>query len=138
MKTHNYCSLAAMIMAILASSVLFAPVTSVRAVTGRQCSTKWGNRFRSLELRAARTHLRTQVRTPIAQMAMFDAVNAAFDRAYRPFTSKPVSVPGASRKLRLSVQRNIVALNEFPTQAGDHQQRLQYVDRRRFPRALKR
>ncbi len=62
MKTHHYCSLAAMSIAILASSVLFAPVTSARAVTGPAVLDEWGNRFRSLGTAVGENALRTQVR----------------------------------------------------------------------------
>ena len=58
--------------------------------------------------------MRTQVRTTIAQLAMFDAVNAVLDGPYRPFASKPGRAAVHHRKLRRSVPY-IVALNEFPT-----------------------
>jgi hypothetical protein len=118
MKTPNNYSLAAMIIAILASSILFAPVTPVGAVTGPAVLDDWGNRFTSLGTAVGENALRTQVRTTIAQMAMFDAVNAAFDGPYRPFASKPVSVPGASPEAAAIRAAYIVALNEFPTQAA--------------------
>ena len=50
----------------------------------------WGNRFTSLGASVPENALRTQVRTTIAQLAMFDAVNAVLDGPYRPFASKPV------------------------------------------------
>jgi hypothetical protein len=62
--------------------------------------------------------LRTQVRTTIAQLAMFDAVNAVLDGPYRPFASKPVSAPGASAEAAAIRAAYIVALNEFPTKTA--------------------
>jgi hypothetical protein len=118
MKTPNNHSLAAMSMAILASLTLFAPVTPVGAVTGPAVLDNWGNRFTSLGTAVRENALRTQVRTTIAQMAMFDAVNAALDGPYRPFASRPVSVPGASPEAAAIRAAYIVALNEFPTQAA--------------------
>ena len=118
MKTPNNYPLAAIIVAILASSILFAPVTPVGAVTGPAVLDEWGNRFRSLGTAVGENALRTQVRTTIAQMAMFDAVNAALDGPYRPFASKPVSGPGASPEAAAIRAAYIVALNEFPTQAA--------------------
>src|SRR6266567_5359477 len=96
MKTPNNYSLAAMSMAMLASSILVAPVTPVGAVTGPAVLDDWGNRFTSLGTAVGENALRTQVRTTIAQMAMFDAVNAVLDGPYRPFASKPLPVPGGS------------------------------------------
>jgi len=118
MKTPNNYSFAAMSMAILAGSILFAPVTPVGAVTGPAVLDDWGNRFTSLGTAVRENALRTQVRTTIAQMAMFDAVNAALDGPYRPFASKPVSVTGASPEAAAIRAAYIVALNEFPTQAA--------------------
>jgi hypothetical protein len=76
---------------------------------------EWGNRFTSLGASVPENNLRTQVRTTIAQLAMFDAVNAVLDGAYRPFASKPVSAPGASPEAAAIRAAYIVALNEFPT-----------------------
>jgi hypothetical protein len=118
MKTPNNYSFAAMSMAILASSILFASVTPVGAVTGPAVLDDWGNRFTSLGTAVGENALRTQVRTTIAQMAMFDAVNAALDGPYRPLASRPVSVPGASPEAAAIRAAYIVALNEFPTQAA--------------------
>src|SRR6266536_1337365 len=118
MKTPNNYSLAAMSMAILASSILFTPVTQVGAVTGPAVLDDWGNRFTSLGIAVRENALRTQVRTTIAQMAMFDALNAVLDGPYRPFASKPVSVPGASPEAAAIRAAYIVALNEFPTKAA--------------------
>ena len=78
----------------------------------------WGNRFTSLGASVPENALRTQVRTTIAQLAMFDAVNAVLDGPYRPFASKPVSAPGASPEAAAIRAAYIVALNEFPTKTA--------------------
>ena len=118
MKTLNNYSLAAISIAILASSILFAPVTPVTALTGPQVLDDWGTRFSSLGASVPENSRRTQVRIAIVQLAMFDAVNAALDGPYRPFASKPVSVPGASPEAAAIRAAYIVALNEFPTKTA--------------------
>jgi hypothetical protein len=95
-----------------------APVTTVSTPTGPAVLDDWGNRFTSLGASVPENALRTQVRTTIAQMAMFDAVNAVLDGPYGPFASKPVSVPGASAEAAAIRAAYIVALNEFPTQTA--------------------
>jgi hypothetical protein len=75
----------------------------------------WGIRFTSLGTSVRENPLRTQVRTTIAQLAMFDAVNAVLNGPYRPFASKPLAVPGASPEAAAIRAAYIVALNEFPT-----------------------
>jgi hypothetical protein len=87
-------------------------------VTGSAVLDDWGNRFTSLGASVPENALRTQVRTTIAQMAMFDAVNAVLDGAYRPFASKPVSVLGASPEAAAIRAAYIVARNEFPTKTA--------------------
>ena len=89
-----------------------APVTV--ASTGSAVLDDWGNRFTSLGASVPENAQRTHIRTTIAQMAMFDAVNAVLDGAYRPFASKPVSVFGASPEAAAIRAAYIVALNEFP------------------------
>ena len=89
-----------------------APVTPL---TGAAVLDDWGNRFTALGASVPENALRTQVRTTIAQLAMFDAVNAVLDGPYRPFASKPVSVPGASPEAAAVRAAYIVALSEFPT-----------------------
>lgn len=79
----------------------------------------WANRFTSLGAAVSENALRTQIRTTIAQLAMFDAVNGALDGPYEPFASKPVSAPGASPEAAAIRAAYIVALNEFPAKAGD-------------------
>ena len=78
----------------------------------------WGNRFTLLGTMVAENSLRTQVRTTIAQLAMFDAVNAVLDGPYRPFASKPPSAPGASAEAAAIRAAYIVALTEFPTKVA--------------------
>jgi hypothetical protein len=95
-----------------------APVTTVSALPGSAVLDDWGNRFTSLGASVPENALRTRVRTTIAQMAMFDAVNAVLDGPYRPFASKPVSVPGASPEAAAIRAAYIVALTEFPTQTA--------------------
>jgi hypothetical protein len=107
-----------MSIAILASSILFAPVTPVSALTGPQVLNDWGTRFATLGASVPENSRRTQVRITIVQLAMFDAVNAVLDGPYRPFASKPSSVPGASPDAAAIRAAYIVALNEFPTQTA--------------------
>jgi len=90
------------------------PATS----TGPALLDDWGNRFTSLGASVPENPLRTQVRTTIAQLAMFDAVNAVLDGPYRPFASKPASDPGASPEAAAIRAAYIVALNEFPTRTA--------------------
>src|SRR5215471_4729469 len=118
MKTRKNYSLAAISIAIVAISILFAPATTVKAFTGPAVLDDWGNRFTSLGASVPENALRTQVRTTIAQMAMFDAVNAVLDGPYRPFATKPLSVPGASPEAAAIRAAFIVALNEFPTKTA--------------------
>jgi PAP2 superfamily protein len=93
-----------------------APVTA--ALTGPAVLDEWGNRFTTLGASVGENAQRTQVRTTIAQLAMFDAVNAVLGGAYRPFASRPVSVLGASPEAAAIRAAYIVALNEFPTKTA--------------------
>ena len=90
----------------------------VAILTGPAVLDDWGNRFTSLGASVPENALRTQVRTTIAQLAMFDAVNAVLDGPYRPFASKPVSAPGASPEAAAIRAAYVVALNEFPTKTA--------------------
>jgi hypothetical protein len=87
------------------------------ALTGSALLDDWGNRFTSLGASVPENSLRTHVRTTIAQLAMFDAVNAVLDGPYRPFASKPSSPAGASPEAAAIRAAYVVALNEFPPQA---------------------
>jgi hypothetical protein len=78
----------------------------------------WGNRFTSLGASVPENALRTQIRTTIAQLAMFDAVNAVLDGPYRPFASKPLSIRGASPEAAAIRAAYVVARNEFPTKTA--------------------
>jgi PAP2 superfamily len=88
-------------------------------LTGPAVLDEWGNRFTSLGASVSENTLRTHIRTTIAQMAMFDAVNAVLDGPYRPFASKPPSVSGASPEAAAIRAAYVVALGEFPTKAAD-------------------
>src|SRR5436189_5157277 len=90
-----------------------APVVS--ALTGPAVLDDWGNRFTSLGASVPENALRTQIRTTIAQLAMFDAVNAVLDGPYRPFASKPPSPRSASPEAAAIRAAYIVARYEFPT-----------------------
>ena len=87
-------------------------------LTGPAVLDDWGNRFTSLGASVPENALRTQIRTTIAQLAMFDAVNAVLDGPYRPFASKPPSPYGASPEAAAIRAAYIVALNEFPTKTA--------------------
>src|SRR4029453_11478330 len=89
---------------------------SPAGLTGSAVLDDWGSRFTSLGASVPENPQRTQVRTAIAQLAMFDAVNAVPDGPFRPFASKPLSVLGASPEAAAIRAAYIVALNEFPTQ----------------------
>jgi hypothetical protein len=90
----------------------------VAALTGPAVLDDWGTRFTSLGASVPENPLRTQVRTTIAQMAMFDAVNAVLHGPYRSFASTPVSPRGASPEAAAIRAAYIVALNEFPTKTA--------------------
>jgi PAP2 superfamily len=108
----------AILVALLTTSGRTAPLTAqtpLDPLIGPAVLDDWGNRFTSLGASVPENALRTQVRTAIAQLAMFDAVNAVLDGPYRPFASKPVSASGASPEAAAIRAAYIVALNEFPT-----------------------
>jgi len=84
-------------------------------LTGPAVLDDWGNRFTSLGASIPENALRTQIRTTIAQLAMFDAVNAVLDGPYHAFASKPPSPYGASAEAAAIRAAFIVARNEFPT-----------------------
>lgn len=95
-----------------------ASATPVSPVSGPAVLDDWGNRFVVLGTLVPENALRTQVRTTIAQLAMFDAVNAVLDGPYRPFASKPFSPAGASPEAAAISAAYIVALHEFPAQSA--------------------
>jgi hypothetical protein len=88
------------------------------ALTGSALLDDWGNRFTSLGASVPENALRTQIRTAIAQLAMFDAVNAVHDGRYHPFASKPPSPHGASAEAAAIRAAYIVARYEFPTKTA--------------------
>jgi hypothetical protein len=108
------------LVALLATSSPKGPLTAqtpaaAPILTGPAVLDDWGARFTSLGTSVGENALRTQVRTTIAQLAMFDAVNAVLDGPYQPFASKPWSPAGASPEAAAIRAAYIVALNEFPT-----------------------
>jgi hypothetical protein len=117
-RTFFYSMLVALLMANGPECQLAAQAPVVSAQTGSAVLDDWGNRFRLLGTLVPENALRTQVRTTIAQLAMFDAVNAVLDGHYRPFASKPASLPGASPEAAAIHAAYVVALNEFPTQTA--------------------
>jgi hypothetical protein len=92
---------------------LTAQAPGVNAAPASAVLDEWGNRFTSFGTLVRENPLRTQVRITIAQLAMFDAVNAVLDGAYRPFASKPVSPPGASPEAAAIRAAYVVAVHEF-------------------------
>ena len=109
------------LVALLTTSAggeLTAQAPVVTALTGSAVLDDWGNRFTSLGASVPENNLRTQIRTTIAQLAMFDAVNAVLDGRYRPFASKPPSPHGASPEAAAIRAAYIVARNEFPTKTA--------------------
>ncbi len=121
MKSILVCVTALLLAAVVDDRYLGAraaadtlPATS----TGPAVLDDWGNRFISLGASVPENSLRTQVRTTIAQLAMFDAVNAVLEGPYRPFASKPASAPGASPEAAAIRAAYIVARNEFPTKTA--------------------
>jgi hypothetical protein len=106
---------------VIALSAAWAPAQSptVESLSGVAVLDEWGDRITSLGVSVGENALRTQVRTTIVQLAMFDAVNAVLDGNFKPFASKPVAAPGASPEAAAIGAAYIVALYEFPSQAGN-------------------
>ena len=96
-----------------------APDGPPATLTGPAVLDDWGNRITSLGATVPENALRTQIRTTIAQLAMFDAVNAVLDGPYRPFASKPPSPASASPEAAAIRAAYIVARNEFPTKTAN-------------------
>jgi PAP2 superfamily len=108
-------------LCLIATSSARSPraVSAVPAdLAGPAVLNEWGTRFTSLGASVAENALRTQIRTTIAQLAMFDAVNGVLDGPYRPFASKPPSTYGASPEAAAIRAAYIVALHEFPTKSA--------------------
>jgi hypothetical protein len=88
-------------------------------LTGAALLDDWGNQMTRLGTVVGENSLRTQIRTTIAQLAMFDAVNAVLDGPYRSFTStKPAAAPGASPEAAVIHAAYVVAVHEFPAPAA--------------------
>jgi hypothetical protein len=120
-KRSAYVSIGACLFLIALSPARAPKVAAVSlpaALTGPAVLDEWGNRFSALGASVPENALRTQIRTTIAQLAMFDAVNAILDGPYRPFASKPVSTLCASPDAAAIRAAYIVALNEFPTKTA--------------------
>jgi hypothetical protein len=91
-----------------------APIKSVNSPPSAVLD-DWGTRFASFGAAVGENERRTLIRTTIAQLAMFDAVNAALSGPYRGFASKPEAAPDASAEAAAIRAAYIVALHEFPT-----------------------
>jgi hypothetical protein len=115
-RTFFFGMLIALLIANDPEGHITAQAPGVSVQTGPAVLDDWGDRFRLLGTLVPENALRTQVRTTIAQLAMFDAVNAVLDGPYRPFASKPGSAPGASPEAAAIHAAYVVALHEFPTQ----------------------
>jgi PAP2 superfamily len=87
------------------------------ALSGAALLDDWGSRMTTLGTVVGENSLRTQIRTTIAQLAMFDAVNAAVDGPYHYFASKPAAAPGTSPEAAVIQAAYVVAVHEFPTPA---------------------
>ena len=121
MKSSLVCATFILLTAVVGdwcSGVKAGAQTLPATFTGPAVLGDWGDRIRSLGASVPENPLRTQIRTTIAQLAMFDAVNAVLDGPYRPFASKPPSPYGASPEAAAIRAAYIVALNEFPTKTA--------------------
>jgi hypothetical protein len=121
MRSFLACATVILLAAVLDDwciGVKAAARTLPATFTGPAVLDDWGDRFRSLGASVPENPLRTQIRTTIAQLAMFDAVNAVLDGPYRPFASKPPSPHGASPEAAAIRAAYIVARNEFPTKTA--------------------
>ena len=103
----------------------------VATLTGPAVLDDWGNRFTSLGASVPENALRTQVRTTIAQMAMFDAVNAVLDG---PVPTLRLETCVGSRCITGSCG-DPCSVHRRPQRVSDEdcddRQRLSHVDRRR-------
>jgi hypothetical protein len=113
-RSRRYVRLGGCVFAIAVSGA-WAPQPSVttECLSGVAVLDYWGNRITTFGQTVREDGLRTQVRTTIAQFAMFDAVNAVLDGSFEPFASKPEAVPGASAEAAAIAAAYIVARHEF-------------------------
>jgi len=121
MKSVLTCVSVFLLVAVLEDRSIGAKTAAVGvlvSVPGPAVLDEWGTRFASLGASVPENALRTQIRTTIAQLAMFDAVNAVLDGRYSPFASKPPSPPDASPEAAAIRAAYIVAVNEFPTKTA--------------------
>ena len=92
--------------------------SSTASLPGPAVLDEWGTLIATLGAAVRENPQRTQVRTTIAQLAMFDAVNATLDGNFEPFASKPDAVPGASPEAAAIRAAYVVAVHDFPSQAA--------------------
>jgi hypothetical protein len=107
-----------LLAAVLVDWCTGAQAGAAAGLTGPAVLDYWGTRFISLGASVGENPQRTQIRIAIAQLAMFDAVNAVLDGPYRPFASKPPSAFGASPEAAAIRAAYIVARYEFPTKTA--------------------
>lgn len=92
-----------------------APAAGVQpSLTGAALLDDWGNRMTMLGTSVGENALRTQIRTTIAQLAMFDALNAVVGGPYHPFAPTTVAGPGGSPEAAVIHAAYVVAVHEFP------------------------
>jgi hypothetical protein len=114
-NTLIFCTLTVLLLTTGTIGPLTAQSPAATGYAGAAVLDDWGNRIAALGA-PVENSLRTQVRIAIAQLAMFDAINAVLHGRYRPFASRPASAPGASPEAAAIRAAAIVALNEFPNQ----------------------
>jgi PAP2 superfamily len=112
-------SIPAYMTVLLTAGVLEPAGISAQAMappplTGAALLDDWGTRMTALGGMVGENSLRTQIRTTIAQLAMFDAANAVLDGRYRHFASRPAAAPGASPEAAVIHAASVVAVHEFP------------------------
>jgi hypothetical protein len=103
---------------VIAFSTAWSPLHSTQEpLAGVAVLDEWSNYVTSLGATVRESALRTQVRATIAQLAMFDAVNAVLDGNFTPFVSKPTAAPGASAEAAAIAAAHRVARSDFPSLA---------------------
>jgi PAP2 superfamily len=114
MKAIPACVTIVLMAAALDGGGVRANALAPPPLTGAALLDDWGNRMTTLGGMVGENSLRTQIRTTIAQLAMFDAVNAVLDGRYRPFASRPAAASGASPEAAVIQAAYVVAVHEFP------------------------
>ena len=115
MKRISFFSILVALLTTCGPSGQLTAQPPLTTLTGPAVLDEWADQFTLLGSSVRENALRTHVRVAIAQLAMFDAVNAVLDGPYLPFASKPVSASGASPEAAVIRAAYIVALHEFPT-----------------------